>query len=184
MTLGYQKDLVSSWFERRNENAESTFDPFIYAWISLNAALSARYGRLGDRAKVKRFAEELQGHWADWLDTDAELRTAAQALAEWSPIYADPPWPDGRRDETNVSADDAKSVMLGIYAVRSNLFHGAKQFDSQRDHELVSAATQLVERILIDSGLYEMAKDPHRDLTEPLKQPDKSGPPECDGARA
>lgn len=168
MSLTDQKTIVSSWFDRRHRQAENTFDPFIYLWIALNAALSARYGRLRDGQKVERFADELAPHWATWLEKDEQLLKAAHDLAERSPIYQEPPDNDGNRDRVDVTREDVRSVMSGIYAVRNNLFHGAKQFDAIRDHALVTTATELLERLFILSGLYEMAREPDGDLRDAI----------------
>jgi len=169
MTLDYQKELVRNWYERGQSQDASTFDRFIYTWIALNAALSARFASTrGDKNKVRALGQEMAELWERWLGEDAELRDAAISLQQQSPIYREPPEEDGRRGEVEVAADDSESVMLGIYAVRSNLFHGAKQFDAVRDHELVQASTRALERVFMNSGLYEMAKQPRRDLTEPL----------------
>jgi hypothetical protein len=126
VSLDYQKKIVASWFERRNRQAEAPFDPFIYTWIALNAALSARYGRCPDKHKVDRFAEELSQQWSDWLRSDEDLRQVAGDLADRSPIYEEPPTEDGHRVHVDVRADDAKSVMDGIYMVRNNLFQGLR----------------------------------------------------------
>jgi hypothetical protein len=46
-------------------------------------------------------------------------------------------------------------VLFGAYAVRNNLFHGSKQFGDLRDHRLVTAANQIVRRVLSNSGLLD-----------------------------
>jgi hypothetical protein len=169
MSYGYQQEIVSQWFARGQETAV-TFDRFIYVWIAFNAALSARYGRIGDGAKVGRFADEFAVVWPDWLAEDALLRPAVTDFVQLSPIRDDPPPVVGEQRETVVRADDGKSVIAGIYAVRNNLFHGAKQFDAVRDHALVKTSSRLLERIIIDTGLLAMAQ-PNRSLGEPLALP-------------
>jgi hypothetical protein len=169
MSLRYQDKIVSSWFDRRNRQPETPFDPFIYTWIALNAALSARYGRGGDRQKVNRFARDIAPHWTDWLRSDEILQQSASEFAAQSPIFQEPPRADGHRDHVNVEPDQAPSVMTGIYTVRNNLFHGAKEFDSDRDTVLVKSATQLLERVFLTSGLYDMANEPGRNLTERIE---------------
>ena len=72
VTIDYPRRIVTTWYSR-GKNAESTFDCFICLWIALNAALSVRFGRLGDRAKVMRFAEELASGWAGWLEAQTML---------------------------------------------------------------------------------------------------------------
>ena len=137
MSLGYQKTIVSSWFDRGQALPDSSFDRFIYTWIALNAALSARYGRCRDGLKVEKFCEELAPHWAGWLAEDDELRKGAAELAKRSPIFDEPPWPAGTRRSVVVAADDPSTVMGGVYTIRNNLFHGSKEFDVVRDHVLV-----------------------------------------------
>jgi hypothetical protein len=177
MTLGYQKELVRNWFDRGQNQNENTFDRFIYTWIALNAALAARFASTrGDKAKVRELGREIAGRWERWLDLDAVLREAAISLQQQSPIYREPPGEDGQREEVEVVSDDAVSVMLGIYAIRNNLFHGAKQFDAMRDHELVQASTRVLERVFAKSDLYEMAKQPGRDLTDPIDASEADAP--------
>jgi hypothetical protein len=105
---------------------------------------------------------------------DSELREAALELAERSPIYVEPPRANGSREQVDVVAGEPESVMLGVYAVRNNLFHGAKQFDAMRDHALVRTSTRIIERVFINSGLYDMAKQPSRGLTEPIGPTDEA----------
>lgn len=168
MSLRYQHEIVSSWFERGQALPEASFDRFIYTWIAFNAALSARYGRSGDRKKVNKFGVELAPHWPGWLAEDEGLREGAAELARRSPILEEPPWPNRTRRSTTVEADDPSTVMGGIYTVRNNLFHGSKEFDAIRDHVLVKTSSQILERIFLRSGLYDMAANPGRDLTEPI----------------
>jgi hypothetical protein len=90
-------------------------------------------------------------------------------FAGCSPISEEPPRTDGRRTHVDVRADDALTVMDGIYMVRNNLFHGAKEFDADRDTVVVRNATGLLERVFVKSGLYEMASEPGRSLTERIE---------------
>jgi hypothetical protein len=87
MTFGYQKDLVRNWFDRAQARDVNTFDRFIYTWIALNAALSARYPISRDKQKVRDLAADLASHWDQWLDLDGELREAVTDLAQQSPIH-------------------------------------------------------------------------------------------------
>jgi hypothetical protein len=165
MTWQHQREIVFTWFDRGEQERE-TFHGFICGWIALNAALSARYAVRGDRAKVLLLADELEPLWRGWLVEDAALREAATELADASPIY-DEPRSDGPPSQAAVSADSATSVLMGVYAVRNNLFHGSKRFGDLRDHRLVKVANQIVRRVLINSGLVELARR-GRSLEEPL----------------
>jgi hypothetical protein len=165
MTWQHQREIVFTWFDRGEQERE-TFQGFICSWIALNAALSARYAVEGDRAKVRLLAKELEPLWGGWLVEDAVLRDAAAELADASPIY-DEPRREGPSSQVTVSADNAMSVLLGVYAVRNNLFHGSKRFGDLRDHRLVRIANQIVRRVLIKSGLLDLARR-GRSLEEPL----------------
>jgi hypothetical protein len=165
MTWQHQREIVFTWFDRGEQEPE-TFHSFICGWIALNAALSARYSVRGDRAKVRLFAQELEPLWPGWIAEDPTLHEAAAELADASPIY-DEPRGDGPVSQVAVSADSAKSVLMGIYAVRNNLFHGSKRFGDLRDHRLVHASNQIVRRILIDSSLVDLARR-GRSLEGPL----------------
>jgi hypothetical protein len=157
MTWPQQREIVFTWFDRGAQERES-FQRFVCNWIALNAALSARYRVRGDRAKVQLLGEELEPLWAGWVAEDRELQSAALELAEASPIYDEPP--DERRpSEVLVSAESATSVLLGVYAVRNNLFHGSKRLGDLRDHRLVTIANQVVRRVLINSGLLDLARE-------------------------
>jgi hypothetical protein len=155
MTWQHQREIVFTWFDRGEQERE-TFHGFICSWIALNAALSARYAVGGDRAKVRLLAQELEPLWRGWLAEDAVLRDAAVEIAEASPIY-DEPQRDGPSSQA-VSAESAMSVLLGVYAVRNNLFHGSKRFGDLRDHRLVKVANQIVRRVLVNSGLLDFAR--------------------------
>lgn len=165
MTWQHQREIVFTWFDRGEQERE-TFHGFICSWIALNAAMSARYAVGGDRAKIRLLAEELEPLWGGWLAEDAVLRDAAAELAAASPIYEER---RGERPSSRVvvSAGSAMSVLLGVYAVRNNLFHGSKRFGDLRDHRLVKVANQIVRQVLINSGLLDFARR-GRSLEEPL----------------
>ena len=165
MTWQQQREIVFTWFDRGSQEGE-TFHAFICTWIALNAAVSARYPEAGDKETVRLRAREAEPLWGGWLAGDDELRAAAEDLAEQSPIYDEPPR-EGRSNEIAVTAEDAMSVLMGIYAVRNNLFHGSKRFGDLRDHRLVKVANQIVCRVLVNSGLLESARQ-GRSLEEPL----------------
>jgi hypothetical protein len=166
--------LVIEWYNVAQGNAPtdglSPFFKFVAAWIAFNAMYSqdARPDDTEDR-QIRRFCQDppLQNCHDSLLDSDDEYRAATTYVMErpiqrlsnrprrsdratMEGIFDGPP-PQRRRpsDITRLSGD-AEAVMIAIYRIRNNLFHGGKRPYNPRDRRLVEASCRIITSLLSD----------------------------------
>lgn len=149
-------EIIRKWYQLSSGDEVDTNDVFfrfMAVWVAFNALYTYRYGRLtnqagrpiGDRHQVREFAKEaaVEQKHIRLLRDDAEYKEAVIYLKSKgvSDVATGRHW--CIHDETNVLY-----VMMCVYQVRCNLFHGGKLPDSARDARVVSASYTVVSRLL------------------------------------
>jgi len=148
-----EHDLIHRWFRRAESqsrcNPEDAFEPFIYCWIAFNGWYACTVPLKKDRECVKRIASDAAiSSIFEELLKDRELKEIALRFRKKWPI------PDlrskGRRagDATPESALNLNNVLLQIYQVRNNLFHGGKSVGVKNDQDLVFFSFRILVRLL------------------------------------
>lgn len=165
--------LIIEWYSvaegRAPSNGLDPFFRFVASWIAFNALYSQ--DGLGGREtdQIRRFcmAPNIAPRHRRLIDTDPEykrsvtsvmerqiLRTTSQwrsddqyAMAE--PLDAPPPGPRSRSDISRLSRN-LKAVLLAIYRIRNNLFHGGKRPCNPRDRRLVESSYKILTTLLAD----------------------------------
>ena len=145
------------------------FFRFVASWIAFNALYSQ--DGLGGREtdQIERFCQDanfLSCHEA-LLGSDDEYREAVTYVME-RPIqrlsnrprrsYRAPTEgifdgsPPQRRTPSEISrlSSDVEEVMMAIYYIRNNLFHGGKSPCNPRDRRLVEASCRIITTLLSD----------------------------------
>ena len=166
--------LVIEWYNVAQGHAPTDglnpFFRFVAAWIAFNAMYSqdARSDDTEDR-QIRRFCEDtaLQNCHGSLLDSDDEYRDATTYVmtkpiqrlsnrprrSDRAPIEGvfDGPPPQRRRpSEIARLSSDAEAVVLAIYRIRNNLFHGGKSPCNPRDRRLVEASCRIITTLLAD----------------------------------
>ena len=85
-----------------------------------------------------RYARELH---LGLLRTDGDYREAVRYLEDWPPANPE-------RSRRIGDTGDLEQVLLCVYQVRNNLFHGGKMPDSSRDGRIVRESFTIVSKIL------------------------------------
>jgi hypothetical protein len=75
------------------------------------------------------------------LRTDGDYREAVRYLEDWPPANPE-------RSRRIGDTGDLEQVLLCVYQVRNNLFHGGKMPDSSRDGRIVRESFTIVSKIL------------------------------------
>jgi hypothetical protein len=75
------------------------------------------------------------------LRTDGDYREAVRYLEDWPPANPE-------RSRRIGDTGDLEQVLLCVYQVRNNLFHGGKMPDSSRDGRIVRESVTIVSKIL------------------------------------
>lgn len=87
------KKLISSWFEkaweRRNAKGEDAFEPFIFAWFSINAWASCVTNTHRDAEYMGQLISnpELQVMFSDLCHNDTDFAAMAHEFSECWPIF-------------------------------------------------------------------------------------------------
>jgi hypothetical protein len=144
--------LISDWHNvsiGKKIETNDVFFLFMASWVSLNA-LYNWYGKKanlsGDKKKLRRFAdanEKAKNIHKQLFSGQVSYKSAVETLAEKGILDVS----KGQRvlitDETNF-----EQVILCVYQVRNNLFHGDKLLANERDKEVVSASYIIVSNFL------------------------------------
>lgn len=134
-------ELTEKWLALSVLGSFDRRDPFlrlITAWLAFNSLYSSVFeGEGGDRRQIRAFVE------------DASAAFAHARLLEKSPPYLnaiavlqEQGVRDVRRDGRQEIEDpaDLMQVLMCVYQVRCNLFHGGKHPQNPRDRALAQAA--------------------------------------------
>jgi hypothetical protein len=171
------EDIARKWFDLALEGEVDPEDPFlrfIAVWVAFNGVCSWTYKRsrsgawrnrlreirrrknrnvkqrwVGDKEQVELFSteEEAIDLHHRLLSKDREYKTAVSSLQEKQPVH-NPDKPNNpARIEDNT---DLEQVLLCIYQVRCNLFHGDKmpEKSSARDEGLVRASYRIISKLI------------------------------------
>ena len=166
--------LVIEWYNVAQGNAPTDglnpFFRFVAAWIAFNAMYSQdSQSDDTEERQIKRFCEDtaLQNCHESLLDSDDEYRDATTYVmgrpiqrlsnrprrgyrAPTEGIF-DSPAPQQRTPSaiSRLSSDVTK-VVMAIYYIRNNLFHGGKSPCNPRDRRLVEASCRIITTLLSD----------------------------------
>jgi hypothetical protein len=169
------QDIAQRWFHwavTGEVNARDPFFQFIAVWVAFNALYSWAYGPSGpegwrerlrairrrdndrnpdrrkvfEREKVQLFSTEkpaIQAH-RELMGVDHSYREAVEYLERKPPTN-----PENPNRSPRISApDDLEQVLLCVYQVRNNLFHGGKMPRSGRDERLVQVSFTVISKLL------------------------------------
>ncbi|HEX9929307.1 MAG TPA: hypothetical protein VGB02_12285 [Pyrinomonadaceae bacterium] len=145
-------DLIKDWHKvSTGEKVEisDVFFQFMASWVAMNALYNwfcrnGNYG--GDKSKLKQFASasnEAKVIHSDLLADNENYRNVILLLAEHG-VY-DP------QNKRTVEIDDITNfaqVILCVYQIRNNLFHGNKSFEERWDEKAVSISLTIVSTFL------------------------------------
>lgn len=144
-------DAASSWFEKANHE-EDEFDRFVYLWFAFNILYSEHF----DNNERQAIREYLRENWWAISNPDIILKSEdvdyfKNRIIKNCKIY--------NRQDTSEFAERLKNgqnsnryrfeaLMMILYQVRCNLFHGNKLFSSESDQEVVKHAANILEKVI------------------------------------
>ena len=163
-------EISKEWFQYGKENYKGQKAPeiafrFIAYWIAFNgfyAQCSTKYST--EQEDIETFIKKNIGAFSNLFDfeNDRELRIFREY-----PVFKndrEPNWNGDYLDPNNADKDVQRyqrfmnprmsecerlqALMLTIYQVRCNMFHGQKGTEPSRNFNLVDASQQVLEKIL------------------------------------
>jgi hypothetical protein len=141
------QSIINNWSKlSKGEQLKDTdfnlFIKFISLWVTFNAIYELTCSSVrGDRYKVRAFSKliEAQAMHIE-LMSDLSYKQAVGILAEQGILKL--PNRSSRQEISDIN--NLEEVMLCVYQVRCNLFHGGKTPENPRDTEVVEAAYRIV----------------------------------------
>lgn len=163
--------FVVQWFARAQESMDD-FEKFIFLWLAMIVSVKAWAANNGYRPTRNEEANDgwyvskyfSSRHSADNLIRIFESTGRHLQLATRKSVAGDYIVSSTERDQEllkqlywdykgvqrMVTEQKAKAIGLTLKAIRNNLFHGEKCYDSTDDSELLSLATPILQAYVID----------------------------------
>lgn len=149
------REYILKWIEK-SKNEEDNFDKFVYGFFALNAMYSIYYERDERRAIKALFAASLDNHFDEFRkilctpEFDYFCNRPAIKNCKFNPLRDDPRTRDTSEDTDNLRNKHPKfsnrSMLMILYQIRCNLFHGNKSFGDMNDQEIMKNAAELLLR--------------------------------------
>jgi hypothetical protein len=148
-------EIISTWYKLASggnvalEENSNVFFKFIAVWVAFNALYASKYSsESGDRDQVIRFAGEplIIDRHRQLAKDDADYLEAANILKERGVGNL-----RGGGTRKISSVNNLNDVMLCVYQVRCNLFHGGKAPGNARDERLVGASYTITSKLIASS---------------------------------
>ncbi len=146
---------IIKWIEK-SRNEEDYFDKFTYGFFALNAMYS-EFHTTSERNAIKElfdisyepnideFKKILHMPEFDYFCTRKPIRNM-----KFDPANPDSGYPDTLRDTENIREKHPRrsnrSMLMILYQIRCNLFHGNKAFNYEYDQEVMKNASELLLR--------------------------------------
>jgi hypothetical protein len=180
---GPGKQLIAGWWSRQCSGTEPEFEHFLYTWVAFNAWGECVSGLERDRdwvvavaasASVRPKAEAamekptvrdacstFRRNWPLFRQRDLKTHGVAHLSepdrSERIKRYLEKGVPPAAPECWSKHADgcplDWPHLLLTVYRVRNNLFHGTKIVDSEMDRTLVAAATGALRAVVEEARL-------------------------------
>jgi len=144
----YKRNIALEWYQYGLEKGDDFFMRFMMHWVAFNWLYNSEPGK-SERYKIQQYYEH---HSVKFNKFDAFSSPAITVFLE-GPVYGD------EYSESNyrgVKRCDTKKLLMTLYAVRCNLFHGSKSLMIERDQELVRASACVLEgylKVLLTNNL-------------------------------
>lgn len=153
MLLISNKEYILKWIEK-SKYEEDAFDKFVYGFFALNAMYSIYYEgdeRRAIRALLYACADKHKNEFYDIFDTNEYQYFCDRPPiknCKFNPRTDRMDRADTRRDRDKLieySLISSNGAMLMIlYQIRCNLFHGNKSFSDSNDQEIMKNAAELL----------------------------------------
>lgn len=143
-------EYIKKWIEK-SRNEDDYFDKFVYGFFAFNALYSEFYlGTFDERRAIRDF---LDAHYDrckaefkrifdlpeyDYFCNRAPIRDMRNDVISW---YAKE---DLERIRERIPRKSTKAMMMILYQIRCNLFHGDKSFTNLNDQEIMKNASELL----------------------------------------
>ena len=147
------RDYILKWIEK-SKDEEDYFDKFVYGFFALNAMYSVYYDGNERQAIKELFEASFKANYDEYrkiLDTpEYEYFCNRPAIknCKYNPNKENPGPRDTSRDKVKLLDRSTKgsnrAMLMILYQIRCNLFHGNKAFSDSNDQEIMKNAAELL----------------------------------------
>lgn len=141
-----ERNIALEWYEYGLANNDDFFIKFMMHWLAFNW-LYSQCGKLSERHNILAFCRKNMGV----LSTFDAFNTDEIKIFEQEPVRNEKTAQVGFYQEKRfdgVNNKDIESLIMTLYQVRYNLFHGSKSLRIERDIDLVRASSVILEGYL------------------------------------
>ena len=138
----YERNIALEWYQYGLEHKDDFFMRFMMHWIAFNWLYSSEDGQ-SEREKIKSYYEKNYKRFKYDPFGSVDIKIFME-----SPIYDGKTARANVHDYEGVKSGNAKSLLMSLYQVRCNLFHGSKSLRIERDRDLVRASANILEKYL------------------------------------
>lgn len=148
------KNLIKVWHNKAHFERD-TFSRFVFLWFGFNAWLDYKTQKETDAEMIRDLTDKSR-RVIDLLDAyntsfNSGTEVFKNNLKTLVLISKQKPIEDtkGKRGPISVQDEnDFANIVLAIYRIRCNLFHGGKQANDPRDFKLVTVAQRILDKWL------------------------------------
>lgn len=147
------KEYILKWIEK-SKDEEDNFDKFVYGFFALNAMYSIFYEKDERRAIKSLFDYVVNSHYEEFRkilktpEYDYFCQRPAIKNCKFNPEIDNPMNRDTSRDKAKLVEGppkaSLKAMLMILYQIRCNLFHGNKSFGDSNDQEIMKNAAELL----------------------------------------
>lgn len=147
------REYILKWIEK-SKNEKDHFDKFVYGFFALNAMYSVYYDSDERQAIKDLFASSFNSHYIEYSNIlytpEYEYFCNRPPIknCKYDPNKERPGPRDTYRDTIKLPDRDPKNsnraMLMILYQIRCNLFHGNKSFSNYNDQEIMKNAAELL----------------------------------------
>ena len=139
----YERNIAAEWYQHGLKANDDFFMRFMMHWMGFNW-LYNHIKAGSERAKIKEFYRQNECIF-DKVDpfTFPEINVFLAGAVTDEITGA-----QRRKDFQNLKCGKVEGLLMTLYQVRCNLFHGAKSLRNDRDIELVKASAKILEEYM------------------------------------
>lgn len=149
------QEYILKWIEKSKNEADS-FDKFVYGFFALNAMYSVYYDESERQAIKNLFESSINTHYDDYREIlytpeyEYFCKRPPIKNCKYDPNKEFSGPRDTSRDTMKLLDRSPKSsnraMLMILYQIRCNLFHGNKSFGDTNDQEIMKNAAELLLR--------------------------------------
>lgn len=139
----FERNIAEEWYQYGLKSGDDFFMRFMMHWIGFNW-LYNQIGGSDERTKIKDYYNQNRKKFDkvdsfNLTDINVFLEGAVFDVAKGCPHT---------RDYEKLKEYNVEALLMTLYQVRCNLFHGSKSLRVKRDRELVRASANILEKYM------------------------------------